>query len=94
MPLKYYSRPITKQFDTKFYAQILSDFAKYKSIHLYQICSDVKKDDVNQTGNVSGMLLYAKTDETKNFAYSFNMNGNPIGVRTLDLGQEFGRIKR
>ncbi|MFL2139948.1 MAG: 5-methylcytosine-specific restriction endonuclease system specificity protein McrC [Lactobacillus amylovorus] len=79
--------------DTKFYGQILSDFEKYKSINLYQIFSYVKNEDVNRTGNVSGMLLYAKTDETKNIEYSFNMDGNRIGVRTLDLGQEFIGIK-
>src|SRR5699024_8783619 len=62
--------------DTKFYGQILSDFEKYKSINLYQIFSYVKNEDVNRTGNVSGMLLYAKTDETKNIEYSFNMDGN------------------
>ena len=53
----------------------------------------MKNEDINRTGNVSGLLLYAKTDETKDINHSFNMDGNRIGVRSLDLGQEFSGIK-
>lgn len=79
--------------DTKFYGAILSESDKYKSNNLYQIFSYVKNEDINRTGNVSGLLLYAKTDETKDINHSFNMDGNRIGVRSLDLGQEFSGIK-
>lgn len=79
--------------DTKFYSQILSKHDKYRSGHLYQVFSYVKNEDIKQSGDVAGLLLYAKTDETHNFAYSFNMNGNSIGVKTLDLGQDFYGIK-
>ena len=36
---------------------------------------------------VSGMLLYAKTDETEYPNHVYHMSGNQISVRTLDLNQ-------
>ena len=50
---KYYGRALQKQFD------------KY-SLHsgnLYQIFTYVKNQDKDDTGDVAGILLYAKTDE-------------------------------
>lgn len=79
--------------DTKYYGEILSKSDKYKSVNLYQIFSYVKNEDADRTGKVAGLLLYAKTDERKNIHHSFNMDGNRIGVSTLDLGQEFSGIK-
>lgn len=38
---------------------------------------------------VSGMLLYAKTDETIQPDNAYRMSGNKISVRTLDLNCEF-----
>ncbi len=41
---------------------------------------------------VSGMLLYAKTDEEIQLNGSYLMSGDRISVKTLDLNCEFERI--
>ena len=41
------------------------------------------------TGNVAGILLYAKTDEPITPDCMFNMGGNQIGAKTLDLNVDF-----
>ena len=83
--------------DTKYYGSTMQNnpFFNTRSVHsnnLYQIYSYVKNKDKNKTGNVSGLLLYAKTDEfvTPNFAYS--LGGNRISVKTLDLNSDFESI--
>jgi 5-methylcytosine-specific restriction enzyme subunit McrC len=38
------------------------------------------------------MLLYAKTDELIQPDQSYQMSGNQISVRTLDLNMEFSEI--
>lgn len=45
-------------------------------------------------GKVSGMLLYAKTDDDviPNDGAEFDMNGNTIAVKSLDLGGDFQSI--
>lgn len=43
----------------------------------------------NQPHKVSGMLLYAKTDEMIQPDNIYQMSGNQISVKTLDLNQEF-----
>lgn len=45
-------------------------------------------------GRVSGMLLYARTDEDVLPDASYSMSGNRISVRTLDLNQDFSEIER
>jgi 5-methylcytosine-specific restriction enzyme subunit McrC len=42
---------------------------------------------------VSGMLLYAKTDEDLVPDNVYQMSGNRISVKTLDLNQEFSEIQ-
>ena len=59
---------------------------------MYQIFTYVKNQDVMGDGSVSGMLLYAKTDETITPNNQFMMNGNKISVRTLDLNLMFSDI--
>lgn len=44
--------------------------------------------------SVAGMLLYTKTDEEIQPDASYQMSGNKIGVRTLDLNQEFPVIAK
>lgn len=44
--------------------------------------------------SVSGMLLYAKTDEELQPDNSYLMSGNKISVRTLDLNREFSEIAK
>jgi 5-methylcytosine-specific restriction enzyme subunit McrC len=38
---------------------------------------------------VAGILLYAKTDEAITPDCMFNMGGNQIGAKTLDLNTDF-----
>lgn len=82
--------------DTKYYGEILSGMFDKKSIssaNMYQIFSYVKNMDTYNTGNVSGMLLYAKTKEDMAEPIDTHINGNRIIVQTLDLNQEFANIK-
>lgn len=83
--------------DTKFYSHSISshfDKISYLSNNLYQIFTYVKNKDINNTGNIAGLLLYAKTeDEIITEENTFNMNGNNIGIRVLDLNQDWEKIK-
>ena len=47
---------------------------------------------VTRTGNVSGLLVYAKTQAAVTPDCLFNLGGNLIGARTLDLNQDFRQI--
>ena len=79
---KYYGSSLQKQFD------------KY-SLHsgnVYQIFTYVKNQDKDNTGNVAGMLLYAKTEEEISPDCMVNLGGNMIGAKTLDLNKEFSLI--
>ncbi len=85
--------------DAKYYASTTQ--THYASNHrhtihsqnLYQIFTYVKNQDAENTGNVSGMLLYAKTDETIQPNQEYRLGGNPISVKVLDLNCEFEEIK-
>lgn len=84
--------------DTKFYRTIMpiGQFGnkKFRSDHLYQIFAYVKNMDKGNTGNVSGMLLYAKTtEEDVPDNTSFVIGNNHFCVRTLDLNQPFEQIQ-
>ena len=84
--------------DTKFYSQILRakfDKNTYNSNNFYQISAYIANMDVHHTGNVSGMLLYAQTDNESIPDSKFQMRGSAskIYVRTLDLNQEFTNIR-
>jgi 5-methylcytosine-specific restriction enzyme subunit McrC len=59
---------------------------------MYQIFTYVKNKDVSNSGNVSGVLLYAKTDEEIVPDNDYIMSGNRIGVKTLDLNSDFIEI--
>ncbi len=84
--------------DTKYYSKIIKTHTQYNtqklhSANLYQIFAYVKNKDINNSGNVAGMLLYAKTDEEISPNCDFNMSGNNIHIKTLDLNSEFDDIK-
>ena len=67
------------------------------SHNLYQIFTYVKNYAYSFSGNknqVSGMLLYAKTDEELRPDNVYQMHGNQISVKTLDLNREFGELKQ
>ncbi len=83
--------------DTKYYSHTMTERFGKRKIHsdnLYQIYAYVKNRDRQHTGDVSGLLLYAKTDEQIAPDASFTMDGNRIGIRTLDLNCEFEEIGR
>lgn len=63
----------------------------------YQIFTYVKNKEVELKDKphdpISGMLLYAKTDEETYPDNDYKMSGNEIGVHTLDLNVEFSGIR-
>ena len=78
--------------DAKYYGKTLQQqFDKYTlhSANVYQILSYVKNQDTKHTGNVGGLLLYAKTDEAMTPDGTVNIGGNMIGAKTLDLNVDF-----
>ena len=82
---KYYSHTTQTQYDAH----------TLHSSNLYQIFTYVKNKEAelaNVPHEVSGMLLYARTDESVQPNTSYKMSGNKISVRTLDLNQEFAEI--
>lgn len=85
--------------DAKFYMlNILENYGKniHHSSNLYQIFTYVKNKEVELQGRgieVSGMLLYARTNERIQPDSDYVMSGNRISVKTLDLNQDFEIIK-
>ena len=84
--------------DAKYYThttQAQYDVQTLHSGNLYQIFTYVKNKDMEfgeMPHSVSGMLLYAATDEAIQPDNSYQMSGNRISVRTLDLNREFSAI--
>lgn len=81
--------------DAKYYGQQMQtsyDVQKYRNANLYQIFTYVKNWDKDNTGKVSGMLLYAKTSEEFQPSNQFSMGGNKIAVGTLNLNLPFAEI--
>ncbi len=84
--------------DAKYYARTLQEsygVAKVHSENLYQIFTYVKNREAELADTdheVSGMLLYAKTDEQMQPDCVYQMSGNQISVKTLDLNREFKEI--
>ena len=85
--------------DAKYYAhstQIQHDKHTLHSGNMYQIFTYVKNKEMelaDKPHEVSGMLLYAKTDEDIYPENAYRMSGNRIEVRTLNLDEDFAMIK-
>ena len=87
--------------DAKYYAhnmQVQYDKHTIHSSNIYQIFTYVKNKEFEseksgEPHKVSGMLLYAKTVDVIQPDSVFQMHGNQITVRTLDLYQPFEKIK-
>ena len=82
---KYYTHTMQTQYDTY----------TLHSANMYQIFTYVKNKDSEFGGKqhtVSGMLMYAATDESIQPDNSYLMSGNKISVRTLDLNRDFSEI--
>lgn len=78
---KYYGRTMQTQYDVH----------TLHSNNLYQIFTYVK-NKAAAGGEVSGMLLYARTDEAIQPDNTYMMSGNRISVKTLNLGCPFQMI--
>ena len=82
--------------DAKYYShttQVQYDVNTLHSNNLYQIFTYVKNKAV-AGGEVSGMLLYARTDEKIQPDNEYVMSGNKISVKTLDLNRDFSEIAK
>ena len=87
--------------DAKYYAATMQTNFDKKTVHsgnLYQIFAYVKNKQAvlereGESVEVSGMLLYAATDEEVQPDVTYRMSGNQIGVRTLDLDRPFEEIR-
>ena len=88
--------------DAKYYGLATQSHFGARTIHsanLYQIFTYVKNKEVelsrkDELHEVSGMLLYAKTDEEIYPKHEYCMSGNRIVVRTLDLDKHFTDVKK
>lgn len=84
--------------DAKYYSnttQVQYDKHTIHSNNLYQIFTYVKNQSYQlgeEENTVSGMLLYARTEEELQPDNVYQMHGNQISVKTLDLNQPFKEI--
>lgn len=86
--------------DAKYYGHTTQVNYNKHTLHsnnLYQIFTYVKNKEAELKdkphNSVSGMLLYAKTDEQIQPDNEYTMSGNKISVKTLDLNCDFEMIK-
>ena len=84
--------------DAKYYSSSMQFNSLYNSrtlisANLYQMFTYVKNRDRSGSGDVSGLILYAKTDEAITPDQDYQMSGNRMVVRTLDLGAEWAEIE-
>ena len=81
---KYYEHSTQKNYDIE----------KIRSGNIYQIFTYVKNKQLeDETKNVSGMLLYAKTEDFNTPNVDYKLSGNLISAKALDLNQNFDEIK-
>lgn len=81
---KYYSHNM--QMKTPYMTQTLH------SGNLYQIFTYVKNWRAAPDETISGMLLYARTDDGIQPDNDYQMSGNQISVKTLDMDSDFTEI--
>lgn len=86
--------------DAKYYSHTTQTIYDNHTIHsnnMYQIFTYVKNRDYEfgeDEHKVSGMLLYAKTEEEIQPDNVYQMHGNQITVKTLDLNLPFKEIAK
>ena len=84
--------------DAKYYGHTTQSQYGVHTLHsgnLYQVFTYVKNKDAeygDEPHTVSGMLLYAQTDEMVQPNHTYQMSGNKISVRTQDLNCPFKEI--
>lgn len=85
--------------DAKFYTHTMQEqfqVVSNRSNNLYQIFTYVKNREFafgDEPHVVSGMVLYARTNEVVQPDQTYQMSGNEICVRTLDLNTDFEKIR-
>lgn len=84
--------------DAKYYGNILVgqyDSTTVRSAHLYQLFAYVKNKqlEVGDAAQVSGLLLYAQTNEGVQPDVTYSMSGNELKVRSLGLDTDFTEIR-
>lgn len=82
--------------DAKFYSQTLQSRWEKETIHsgnLYQMLAYVKNADIDRSGAVSGLLLYARTSASTQPDLDVMIQGNRVGARTLDLDTPWELIR-
>lgn len=86
--------------DAKYYSRTMQEHYGRRSVrsnNLYQIFTYVKNQEASMgkaPHHVSGMLLYAGTDEAVQPDEVYAMSGNTIAVKMLDLNCDFPAIRR
>lgn len=84
--------------DAKYYSSSTQQNYGAHTIHsnnLYQIFAYVKNKEAESAGvdrSIAGMLLYARTDQVIQPDNVYQMSGNQISVKTLDLDRPFSEI--
>ena len=68
-------------------------FSTYFGIIYYKNALNRKARGKHKPHSVSGMLLYAATDEAVQPDNDYIMSGNRISLKTLDLNKDFSDIK-
>lgn len=85
---KYYTHSLQRHYDR---------LTAYSS-NLYQIFTYVKNKESRMADqpheSVSGMLLYAQTEDEGKIDEEYLMSGNKIAIKTLDLNSDFAAIKK
>lgn len=86
--------------DAKYYSHSLQEYfdkVSVKSAHLYQIFTYVKNKEEElkdvEDHKVVGILLYAKTSDEIQPNSDYQMSGNKISIKNLDLNCNFEKIK-
>lgn len=86
--------------DAKYYSHTTQTHYDRHTLHshnMYQIFTYVKNRDYefgDEEHKVSGMLLYARTEEEIQPDHVYQMHGNQIAVKTLDLNVPFSDIAK
>lgn len=88
--------------DAKYYSHNTQQHFDKRTIHsgnLYQMFTYVKNEEyrlarLGMPHEVSGLVLYARTTDEVQPEGRWSMDGNSIGVGTVDLGAEFAEIRK
>ena len=87
--------------DAKYYERAMQQNFDKRTVHsgnLYQIFAYVKNkqaglERAGESAEVSGVLLYAATDQEIQPDFAYRMSGNRVSAMTLDLDQPFAAIR-